>query len=1442
MTAQTISGVVKRLALLSVLYLLAWPVDLTADTVVTGDVTPDQSAWFFSDVHIGDTALGGILVEDVYTRLYRSAYLGFTSTAEGQVSVTGAAGQLSIGNDLFIGADGIGILSASGGALVTSGNAYIARNVGSTGQATFSGANTRFAVGDLLYAGYSGDATVLIEQGAIFNSDDGYLGVEAGSSGQVTITGTDSTWNVSGELTVGQQGSGTLVIADNALVDVTGQTKLGTDGGTGSILFTDGTLHTQMLWAGVSQLTGIGTVNTAGIIADGLDLTFDASHGTQQSVVLSTQPTQQITFNIDLDPDQTFGAGYKGAGSLTVAEGQVLTNRIGLLGVGASSQGTATVSGPGSTWQLIESLMIGDAGSAYLTIDNGGAVFAPSIEFGSQVGSTATSTVSGINSILSVDQDMIVARDGDSSLSIENGARVEAANIYLSYVTGEAAVSVSGASSILNTPGDLYVGYSGRATLEITDGASVEVGGDTVMPYIGNAQYKKIIFDNGELHTASLWAEAPQLFGTGTIYSHGIIANDTTLRFDAFNGSQKLIKYDALPDQDITILLDQTAEGALGVGWYAGSGTILIEDGVTVNSRSGHIAVGRYSTGNAYVSGSGSTWAITEELHIGQLGIGELIVSDGGQVTFTDAFLGYEEDAEGRVTVTGTGSGFTGLGDISVGHSRRGQFDVTGGGSVSNVDSFIGNDQNAIGTVRLSGADSSWTNTGTLNVGYSGSGAFNVNNGAQLETQNGSIGQQAYSDGEVNISGTGTTWTNHNILWIGRYGEGIVRITDGATVNVTRNIEIGRETDSYGELLVSGSGTTLRAEDAILVGDRGDARMDVVSGATVYSDSLVIGDSNGDGVVNISGSGTSWINTGGFSIGEYGEGTLLISDGAVVTSPGAAIANGPTSALGTVTVSGPGTSWIVQGGMRVGDDGRGTLNVLNGATVENSSGVTLGYRSYALGVAHVSGTGSLWSVGDSLKIGEFNDGELYISDGGQVTVDNEVATGFRVSGGNNLARGLINFDNGTLETKKLSVGSDDLFGHGTIYAEEFIADGTEIVYDATHGLQQTLQIQNNPGQNITLHLDQTNSLVHGAGYSSEGAMAIRDGFQLNSVTGYLGYLPGSYGTAVVSGPGSTWSLTDVLYVGNQGEGELLIDGGATIEANAIVLGKHDGSKGTLTVRGADTELDTYLHIGEDGEAVMNILEGAYIEAPSAYIGDPGPGNGSPHAELNLDGQGSTLEVRDRLLLGNASLYITNAGAVKVIGEFDNWANSTIHMSTGGMLGIRTIDDTTDDSLEDFLALFARIPDLRYWDDSTQAWTDINQAARDTEYWLEYQYQGPFVGYTLITVGTPVENLAADLDGDGFVGIADLNLILGNWNANVTQGDLLSGDPSGDGFVGIDDLNQVLGNWNAGTPLAVNTTPEPATFSLLALAGVAMLRRPFRIRGAVEIDSHRGSLL
>ncbi len=94
----------------------------------------------------------------------------------------------------------------------------------------------------------------------------------------------------------------------------------------------------------------------------------------------------------------------------------------------------------------------------------------------------------------------------------------------------------------------------------------------------------------------------------------------------------------------------------------------------------------------------------------------------------------------------------------------------------------------------------------------------------------------------------------------------------------------------------------------------------------------------------------------------------------------------------------------------------------------------------------------------------------------------------------------------------------------------------------------------------------------------------------------------------------------------------------------------------------------------------------------------------------------------------------------------------------------------------------------------------------------------------------LEQLLGDINGDGFVGLDDLNIVLINWNQTVTVGDESMGDLTNDGYVGLDDLDIILSNWNAGVappPSVMAIVPEPATLSLMALTGVAAMRRRVR---------------
>ncbi|MEM9415691.1 MAG: PEP-CTERM sorting domain-containing protein [Planctomycetota bacterium] len=85
------------------------------------------------------------------------------------------------------------------------------------------------------------------------------------------------------------------------------------------------------------------------------------------------------------------------------------------------------------------------------------------------------------------------------------------------------------------------------------------------------------------------------------------------------------------------------------------------------------------------------------------------------------------------------------------------------------------------------------------------------------------------------------------------------------------------------------------------------------------------------------------------------------------------------------------------------------------------------------------------------------------------------------------------------------------------------------------------------------------------------------------------------------------------------------------------------------------------------------------------------------------------------------------------------------------------------------------------------------------------------------------SITGDLNGDGFVGAADLDILLANWGDNVTVGSLINGDAVADGVVDDADLQVVRDNWGSGNPPG-SPIPEPGSFALLLAAGGMIARR------------------
>jgi fibronectin-binding autotransporter adhesin len=353
-----------------------------------------------------------------------------------------------------------------------------------------------------------------------------------------------------------------------------------------------------------------------------------------------------------------------------------------------------------------------------------------------------------------------------------------------------------------------------------------------------------------------------------------------------------------------------------------------------------------------------------------------------------------------------------------------------GSRSVRRGDGYIGLNSDSTGVATVTGSGSMWTNSQWLIVGNSGNGTLNIEAGGLVSNTVGSIGTGfAGSTGVVTVTGSGSTWTNSNSLRVGDGRNGTLNVQNGGQVSNTNFASIGYTTGSTGVATVTGSGSTWTNSGNLSVGRAGNTNgtLNVQNGGLVSNLDGILGDLIGGngvkstGVATVTGANSKWINAGGLTVGGDGDGTLNVEDGGQVqvnsAFSGSSIGVAGTS-ISVATVTGSGSMWINAGGLTVGNSGRGTLNVQNGGQVSNSNGF-IGRNSGSIGVATVTGSSSKWTNsgdlilgGNSLTTATNGRGTLTIKDGGTVTVGGTT----RIHGGNpNTAINLMT--GGTLTTQ-----------------------------------------------------------------------------------------------------------------------------------------------------------------------------------------------------------------------------------------------------------------------------------------------------------------------------------------------------------------------------------------------------------------------------------------
>jgi len=144
--------------------------------------------------------------------------------------------------------------------------------------------------------------------------------------------------------------------------------------------------------------------------------------------------------------------------------------------------------------------------------------------------------------------------------------------------------------------------------------------------------------------------------------------------------------------------------------------------------------------------------------------------------------------------------------------------------------------------------------------------------------------------------------------------------------------------------------------------------------------------------------------------------------------------------------------YVYTGTLLVGNYGSGILNILNGGTVSTKYRGSIGDGAGSTGMVTVDGTGSTWTNGGTLSVGNSGSGTLNITNGGIVTVTGNTYVAY-----NNTATGSINFgaNGGNVETQSLSGCAESIHRNRTINTRGLFFDDN-LIFNNAHGLNRIL--------------------------------------------------------------------------------------------------------------------------------------------------------------------------------------------------------------------------------------------------------------------------------------------------------------------------------------------------------------------------------------------------
>ncbi len=377
--------------------------------------------------------------------------------------------------------------------------------------------------------------------------------------------------------------------------------------------------------------------------------------------------------------------------------------------------------------------------------------------------------------------------------------------------------------------------------------------------------------------------------------------------------------------------------------------------------------------------------------------------------------------------------------------------------------------------------------------------------------------------------------------------------------------------------LLSGTGTVTKSGTGNLT----------LTGANTYTGHTYI--NGGTLAVDGTGGSISAAPTTKIHVGHVGDGTLSISSGGQVTLSSVSSfielghAEGVTGILNVVgTGSQVSSGWYVD----VGFNGIGELNITDGGSVVSGGFTRVGVNATGIGTVLVSGAGSTLDVGSQLEIGTYGNGTVTIANGGSVSTQalhfNTLQTG----------TGVLNLnDGGTLSiTTASGIAALNNPGDATFN----LAGGT-LRADASWSSSVGPILSNTS----TIDTDSHTVTMHGALSGTGNLVKVGSGnLILNADNTYTGDTTISEGNLQIGNGGTTGAIASATIVNNatltvnrsdtttiaadiSGTGSLTKTG----SGNLILSGTNTYSGDTL-IAGGTIEFSSFDHFGT-GDITLN---------------------------------------------------------------------------------------------------------------------------------------------------------------------------------------------------------------------------------------------------------------